>query len=308
MKETGWIKLHRKIQDHWVWQDPNRFQWWIKLIMMVNHTDKKLLIGSNLVECKRGQIITSLGALSTHFGCGKEATRNFIKLLEKDHMIHTETNTRYTRITICNYGDYQDVEHTDTPTGTTPTGQPTTHEPDSRPTGDPTADHTQLKKDKNYKNEKEGEECKEFLDADAQKKNEEDFSDKSPKQPDEKKENFPAKNFGKKEFRETLIERGAEPQHVEDWMKVRESKKAVFTKTAMNKFLNECDNNNFPVADAVKICAERSWQGFQYQWILKNTNNGITINNQSREQRLNSVSDLKNMAEQILAANRPVNS
>src|SRR5690606_19984816 len=110
---NGWIKLHRRIVDHWLWQDPVRFQWWIKLLLTVNHTEKRTLIGGDLVECKRGQLITSLGGLSTLFSCGKDATRNFLKLLERDGMIRTESTTRFTRITICNYESYQGDAHDD---------------------------------------------------------------------------------------------------------------------------------------------------------------------------------------------------
>ena len=76
------------------------------------------------------------------------------------------------------------------------------------------------------------------------------------------------KGFSKKDFKNRLLELGALECHIEDWFKARISKRAQFTETALNAFVNECQKNNFPVAEAVKICAERSWQGFKYQWIL----------------------------------------
>lgn len=88
------------------------------------------------------------------------------------------------------------------------------------------------------------------------------------------------KGFSKEDFKNKLLELGAELNHVEDWIKVRVSKKATFTETALNAFLNECNKNNFPIAGAVKLCAERSWQGFKYQWILnENQRNGTAITN-----------------------------
>lgn len=88
------------------------------------------------------------------------------------------------------------------------------------------------------------------------------------------------KGFSKEDFKHKLLELGAELNHVEDWIKVRVSKKATFTQTALNAFLNECNKNNFPIAEAVKLCAERSWQGFKYQWILnENQRNGTAITN-----------------------------
>lgn len=81
------------------------------------------------------------------------------------------------------------------------------------------------------------------------------------------------KVFNKKVFREKLISLGAKEQHVEDWLAVRAKGRSVFTKTAFDKFVNECTKNNFPVADAVKICAEKNWRGFEYQWIINSNYN-----------------------------------
>ncbi len=75
--------------------------------------------------------------------------------------------------------------------------------------------------------------------------------------------------FTKKEFRKELLAHGANAQHVEDWLKVREKKRAAPTKTALNNFLIECKKHNFPIANAVKIAAEQSWSGFKVSW-LKN--------------------------------------
>ncbi|MCG9971023.1 DUF4373 domain-containing protein [Christiangramia crocea] len=93
------------------------------------------------------------------------------------------------------------------------------------------------------------------------------------------------KKFTKKDFKQALISKGAKAEIVEDWLKVRESKKAVNTKTALNTFLNECENNNFPVEDAVRICTEKSWKGFKVAW-LKNLENGANQNKKS-EPRIN---------------------
>lgn len=83
-------------------------------------------------------------------------------------------------------------------------------------------------------------------------------------------------SFSKEEFKNTLLELGAIESHIEDWFKVRISKRAQFTETALQAFLNECNKNNFPVTDAVRICAERSWQGFKYQWIINENQRNAT--------------------------------
>lgn len=81
-------------------------------------------------------------------------------------------------------------------------------------------------------------------------------------------------SFSKNDFKLSLLNHGANEQHIDDWFKVRVSKKATFTETALNAFVNECEKNQFSVADAVRVCAERSWQGFKYQWILNEQANG----------------------------------
>ncbi len=109
---NGWICLHRCIQKHWIWQDANRFKWWVDLLLRANHEDKKMLIESTLVECKRGELITSLYALAKDWGVSRDVVRHFLQLLESDNMIVRKVATKYTQITICNYASYQDVPTT----------------------------------------------------------------------------------------------------------------------------------------------------------------------------------------------------
>jgi len=99
----------------------------------------------------------------------------------------------------------------------------------------------------------------------------------------EKKEKSSAKKekaFSRADFKNKLLEHGAIETHIEDWFKVRVSKRAQFTETSLNGFLNECLKNNFPIHEAVRICAEKSWQGFKYQWVL-NDQQGNGTNQQS---------------------------
>lgn len=109
---NGWICLHRCIQKHWIWQDANRFKWWVDLLLRANHEDKKVLIESTLVECKRGELITSLYALAKDWGVSRDVVRHFLQLLESDNMIVRKVATKYTQIIICNYASYQDVPTT----------------------------------------------------------------------------------------------------------------------------------------------------------------------------------------------------
>lgn len=133
---------------------------------------------------------------------------------------------------------------------------------------------------------------------------EEDFPIESDQ---DRKEKSSAKKesekFGKPEFRQTLLDIGADPQHVEDWIKVRTAKRAGFTATSLQLVFDECTKHNLPVAEAIKICAGRSWQGFKYEWYLKEINNGKqtpVTGNQSRQQRVDEVAEFRRDNQQAI--------
>lgn len=107
---TGYVSIHRELHDHWVWKDKpfSKGQAWIDLIMLANHTDSKFLLGNQLVEAKRGEIITSELKLMDRWGWSKTKVRAFLKLLESESMLIKNSDEKKTALTICNYCDWQD--------------------------------------------------------------------------------------------------------------------------------------------------------------------------------------------------------
>lgn len=103
----GWIQLHRQIRENWLWSDPVKLKWWIDLLMEANHKDQEVAIGFKVFKCSRGQTIKSLKTWAQRWRVSKSVVRNFLTMLEKQHMIRTENETVTTRITICKYDSYQ---------------------------------------------------------------------------------------------------------------------------------------------------------------------------------------------------------
>lgn len=105
----GWISLHRKIQEHWIWENPVYLKGWIAILMHVNHADTKVLINSQLVDCRRGQSLLSVDNWCDILGkrWTRQKVRTFFELLKKDSMINTENLRKTTRLTVCNYDKYQ---------------------------------------------------------------------------------------------------------------------------------------------------------------------------------------------------------
>ena len=105
----GYISLHRKIINHWVYKNPDHLKAWITILMAVNHIEAKVLIGEKLYICERGECLYSLDTWAKKFGrkWNKSKVRRFFILLQSDHMIVTKGEQKTTRLRVCNYEGYQ---------------------------------------------------------------------------------------------------------------------------------------------------------------------------------------------------------
>lgn len=110
MKDYGWITIHRKIKDHWIFQKnktKTEFEAWIIMLMEVNHKDEKVLIGNTLIECKRGQSVKSQKTWAKLFGWDRSRVRRFFTLLKTEQMLSLKSTNKMTILTILNYDIYQ---------------------------------------------------------------------------------------------------------------------------------------------------------------------------------------------------------
>ena len=112
---NGWIKIHREIADHWLWlgESFTKGQAWIDILLNVNYDKNKKIINGILLECERGQSIKSLDTWAKRWNWTKSKTRRFLKLLENDKMIELKSEQVTTRLTVCNYDQYQIMRNTD---------------------------------------------------------------------------------------------------------------------------------------------------------------------------------------------------
>lgn len=66
-----------------------------------------------------------------------------------------------------------------------------------------------------------------------------------------------------------LVAEGVERQHALDWLKVRKEKKAPLTPTAWDDVKDEAKKAGITPAEAVKVSATNSWQGFKAKWYAR---------------------------------------
>lgn len=107
---TGWISLHRSIEDHWTFKEDrvfSKFEAWVDILLMVNHKDQKVLLGNELIMVKRGQKITSIRKLCDRWSWSNKKVKNFLNVLEGDGMLSVKSDTKKTVLTVANYDVYQ---------------------------------------------------------------------------------------------------------------------------------------------------------------------------------------------------------
>lgn len=113
---SGWIKLYRKIEDSSIYpqnREFTKFEAWIDLLLIVNHSDGEILLKNEVYQCKRGQSVRSIETYQNRWSWSRQKVRSFLNMLQKNSMIELKTTTKTTILTICNYDIYQSEQPTD---------------------------------------------------------------------------------------------------------------------------------------------------------------------------------------------------
>lgn len=103
----GWICLDRRIENHWIWDDPEMLRAWVYLLIAAHWEEKKVLVGSRTEIIPRGSLHVSERFLANKFKWSRGKLRNFLLELQKDHMLFLDRSTDGTTIQIINYEEYQ---------------------------------------------------------------------------------------------------------------------------------------------------------------------------------------------------------
>lgn len=122
-KKLGFIKLYRAIQENWLWKYNEPFDHrsaWIDLLLMVNHKEEKLPVGTRIQIIKPGQRWLSYRQLGSRWGWSYRKVMRFMEQLVSDHMVYVDGTPNGTLLTIVNWGSFNSQRITDgTPDDTT---------------------------------------------------------------------------------------------------------------------------------------------------------------------------------------------
>jgi hypothetical protein len=103
----SFIKIDRRIFNHWVFDDPWSFKAWIDLIGMANFERSNFAINGRMFNVERGELIRSGQTLARRWNCSVCKVRKFLSMLEGDGMVVIKSELLATRIKIAQYEDYQ---------------------------------------------------------------------------------------------------------------------------------------------------------------------------------------------------------
>ena len=109
---SGWIKLHRSIQDHFIYDfsEPDKALAWIDILLSASYSDGKVKIKSKVFTVQKGQWLVSQVTLQKRWKMSQNKVKRLLKMLENDSMISVLTNELTSIITICNFSNYQEGE------------------------------------------------------------------------------------------------------------------------------------------------------------------------------------------------------
>lgn len=116
MEDSGFILLHRKLQDNFLWKERRVFskaEAWIDILMEVRWKPEPedVVIGTVILQCHRGESLKSMETWARRWGWSKAKVKRVLDLFVKCSMIDVENATVTTRIRVCNFEKYQDVRN-----------------------------------------------------------------------------------------------------------------------------------------------------------------------------------------------------
>ncbi len=99
------IYLTSDIQNHWLWKDPQRFQWWLDLQLQAATEEKTIVYRGQNYICQKGQVFATLSTLAERWKTTRSIVRRFLEKLAQKNMIRHNPGTDMAQITICNSED-----------------------------------------------------------------------------------------------------------------------------------------------------------------------------------------------------------
>lgn len=108
--DNGWIKLHRKIINSAVFNNPMLLKVWIWCLCKASHKGFEAMVGNQVVKLQEGQFIFGRKVAAYELCMSESKVYRDMKLLENLKMLNIKTNNKFSLITIEKWDFYQGDE------------------------------------------------------------------------------------------------------------------------------------------------------------------------------------------------------
>lgn len=116
---AGYVKLYRKVMDSFVWTNPYMYKLWNLCLMKASHENRKFLFNGKEIWLNSGEFVTGRDAITFEMNKGVKREHQvnsgsvwrWLKRFEKEGMLNIKSTTKYSVVSINNWGDYQASEH-----------------------------------------------------------------------------------------------------------------------------------------------------------------------------------------------------
>ena len=110
---SGFIKMHRKILDHWLGTSPEYLGAWGLLLMKAYWKDKQVVYKGHVFTIKRGEIWASSHYLAEEWGWSPSKVQRFIRLLVKENMlVRRRVDAGQVLLSVVNFDKFQSYNGT----------------------------------------------------------------------------------------------------------------------------------------------------------------------------------------------------
>lgn len=107
MEDTSYIKLFRKILKSPIWDNEKALKIWIWCLLKATHTERKQLVGQQIVDLEKGQFIFGRKKASEELKMTESTIYKYIKLLEELQMLTVNSNNKFSVVSIEKWENYQ---------------------------------------------------------------------------------------------------------------------------------------------------------------------------------------------------------
>ena len=106
----GWYKMHRKIIESPIFNNPNALRMWVWMLAKASHKQHSMMVGNQEITLSPGQFVFGRAKAAAELSIPKSTAYDMLKAIEKMGMIQVKSGNKFSVVTIVNWGLYQGAD------------------------------------------------------------------------------------------------------------------------------------------------------------------------------------------------------